>query len=629
MEHLPKTPNTESENPRERIRLPESLYIWSIDKNVTESQLFDLFNQVAQVVSVSISRDLTTGKSLRSAYVHFNNYQDATKALHELNETLLNNKPLKIVYSTRDIDRKKYAANIFIKNLDKAIHFKQLYDICSPFGNIISCKITKDATGQSKGYGYAQFDNEESAQNAIDNLNGKLVNDKQIYVSHFRPKEVRNRHSVLSGDTSKFTSLYVKNLPEWLTEIDLKNFFGEFGTITNAIVMREIDGSSKQFGFVNFENPDSAAKALEALNGMNFDGRSLYVRRSLKKSERELELKKAFEQIMKEAAEKLQYVNLYINNLHECITGEDLRELFSVFGRVVSYQVIHDPEYFSSGYGFVEFSTPEEANQALHVMNGEVVAGRKLFVALAMKNQERRTTLEAQFSQMSLLPMSPPAPVAPHIPLSPLRFSDPGQQFLFGQPLSVSIPQAGFGFQQQLVPGTIMPSAPFPNFLFPQIQQGQHEPWSGGSRGSSSSRQSKREPPMLFEQVLSRSPVYWYPTVHNTGNAPWPALAGGMLADPYDRGGVPIWDASEQPVATNNLSRALANASPEEQRTILGEALYPLVHNLEPDSAEKITGMILEMDKHDILDLIESPVDLKEKVTESMDLLRCYIYQED
>lgn len=55
---------------------------------------------------------------------------------------------------------------------------------------------------------------------------------------------------------------------------------------------------------------------------------------------------------------------------------------------------------------------------------------------------------------------------------------------------------------------------------------------------------------------------------------------------------------------------------------MLGEALYPLVEQLEPDSAAKVTGMLLEMDQPEVLHLIESPEALKAKVAEAMDLLR-------
>ncbi|MCI72894.1 polyadenylate-binding protein 8-like, partial [Trifolium medium] len=60
-------------------------------------------------------------------------------------------------------------------NLDKTIDHKALHDTFSTFGHILSCKIATDGSGQSKGYGFVQFETAESAQSAIDQLNGMLI----------------------------------------------------------------------------------------------------------------------------------------------------------------------------------------------------------------------------------------------------------------------------------------------------------------------------------------------------------------------------------------------------------------------------------------------------------------------
>jgi len=55
----------------------------------------------------------------------------------------------------------------------------------------------------------------------------------------------------------------------------------------------------------------------------------------------------------------------------------------------------------------------------------------------------------------------------------------------------------------------------------------------------------------------------------------------------------------------------------------LGEHLYPLVDRLVPNhQTAKVTGMLLEMDQSEVIHLIESPEDLKTKVSEAMKVLR-------
>ncbi|KAJ7966593.1 Polyadenylate-binding protein [Quillaja saponaria] len=596
-----------------------SLYVGDLDQSVNDSQLYDVFSQIGSVISVRVCVDLATRRSLGYGYVNFSSPQDAARALEVLNFTPLNNKPIRIMYSHRDPTiRKSGTANIFIKNLEKSIDHKALHETFSSFGNILSCKLATDASGQSKGYGFVQFDNDESAQNAIDKLNGMLINEKQVYVGRFLRKQERESVS----NKTKFNNVYVKNLSELTTDAELNKIFGEYGTITSAVIMRDADDKSKGFGFVNFESADDAAKAVEELNGKKVDEKEWYVGKAMKKSERELELKGWVEQSMKEVVD--QGLNLYVKNLDDTVGDEKLKELFSEFGTITSGKVMLDPNGISRGSGFVAFSTPEEASRAITEMNGKMVDSKPLYVAIAQRKEERRARLQAQFSHMRPVAMAPS--VGPRIPMYPTGAPALGQQFLYGQaPPAMIPPHAGFGYQQQIVPGMRPGSAQMPNFFIPMVQQGQQGQHPGGRRGAGPVQQSQLPVPLMQQQVAPRGRVYRYPPVHNMQDIPnpVPGVGGGMPSVPYDMSSMPMQNAAvgrHMPIQA--LATALANSPPYQQRTMLGEALYPLVDQLEHEAAAKITGMLLEMDQTEVLHLIESPDDLKAKVAEAMDVLR-------
>ena len=63
------------------------------------------------------------------------------------------------------------------------------------------------------------------------------------------------------------------------------------------VIMKDEEGKSRGFGFVNFDDADGAHAAVEALNNTVIDGKELYAGRAQKKTEREAELKTKYVQI--------------------------------------------------------------------------------------------------------------------------------------------------------------------------------------------------------------------------------------------------------------------------------------------------------------------------------------------
>jgi hypothetical protein len=68
----------------------------------------------------------------------------------------------------------------------------------------------------------------------------------------------------------------------------------------------------------------------------------------------------------------------------------------------------------------------------------------------------------------------------------------------------------------------------------------------------------------------------------------------------------------------------LANATPQEQKQMLGERLFPLIQSMQPDLAGKITGMLLEIDNTELLHMLESRESLKAKVEEAIAVLQAH-----
>uniref|UniRef100_A0AAY5EHL8 RRM domain-containing protein n=1 Tax=Electrophorus electricus TaxID=8005 RepID=A0AAY5EHL8_ELEEL len=113
-------------------------------------------------------------------------------------------------------------------NLDKSIDSGALYDTFSAFGNILSCKVVRSsessAQRKSKGFGFVSFERHEDTKRAVDEMNGKQLNGKQLYVARVQKKgerQTERRFEQMKQDgTTRYqgVNLYVKNLDDSLDD---------------------------------------------------------------------------------------------------------------------------------------------------------------------------------------------------------------------------------------------------------------------------------------------------------------------------------------------------------------------------------------------------------------------------
>uniref|UniRef100_A0A674A2T9 Polyadenylate-binding protein n=1 Tax=Salmo trutta TaxID=8032 RepID=A0A674A2T9_SALTR len=568
-----------------------SLYVGDLHPDITEAMLYEKFSPAGPVLSIRVCRDMITRRSLGYAYVNFSQPTDAERALDTMNFDVVKGKPIRIMWSQRDPSlRKSGVGNVFIKNLDKTIDNKALYDTFSAFGNILSCKVVCDENG-SKGYAFVHFETQDAADRAIEKMNGMLLNDRKVFVGRFKSR--KEREAELGAKAKEFTNVYIKNFGDDMNDdknLDMNVPFSKLTYLSKTLsvrIMADPSGKSRGFGFVSYEKHEDANKACEEMNGQEFNGKTVFVGRAQKKMERQAELKRKFEMLKQERISRYQGVNLYIKNLDDTIDDEKLRKEFTPFGSITSAKVMLE-EGRSKGFGFVCFSSPEEATKAVTEMNGRIVGSKPLYVALAQRKEERKAHLTNQYVQR----------------IAGMR----------------AMPANAIINQFQPASGYFMPAVPqaqnrttyyAPN----QLAQMRHNPrWQQqGGRGQGGFQGM----PNSLRQPGPRANLR-----HPSPNA---SAQGPRSMGPSGAQRIAVDVQGQEPLTAS----VLAVAPPQEQKQMLGERLFPLIQAVHPSLAGKITGMLLEIDNSELLHMLESNESLRSKVEEAVAVLQAHQAKKD
>ncbi|KAM7275587.1 hypothetical protein ACFE04_017453 [Oxalis oulophora] len=343
-----------------------ALYVGDLHPTVTEFDLVTTFSTCQGFASAFLCKNMFTGTTLCYGFINFFSSPQAMMAMKTLNYTKIKGQRIRVLLSNRDPTRRE-VGNVFVKNLEGSVDSLMLHNIFSTYGSVLSCKVALTYDGTSKGYGYVQFEFPDSADKAIREANGSFILSKQINV--------------------KRKILYV-----WV------------GSVKSLIIQRDSNGISRGFGFVCFENPVHAKEAMESLNGTRFASKTIYVAIAQKKAERLQLLRTQHE----ERKNKYKGLNVYIKNINNNVNEDILKDYFSQCGKINSVKIMRDAKGMHRGFGFVCFSTREEADNAIRKFHGVLFYGKPLYVAIAQSKEERATFLQTLRTSLC----NPHAPVA-------------------------------------------------------------------------------------------------------------------------------------------------------------------------------------------------------------------------
>lgn len=190
--------------------------------------------------------------------------------------------------------------------------------------------MCRDAvTRRSLGYAYVNYQtNPEAgapnpAQMAIEALNYQPIAG--------RPMRIMWSHRDPAYRKSGVGNIFIKNLDASIDNKALHDTFIAFGNILSCKVALDPAGESKGYGFVHFETEEAAKLAVEKVNGMLLEGKKVYVGPFLRRNERSND-------------SDGKYTNVFVKNLDESTTEEELSELFGKYGEISSCVIMKDEE---------------------------------------------------------------------------------------------------------------------------------------------------------------------------------------------------------------------------------------------------------------------------------------------
>jgi len=164
------------------------------------------------------------------------------------------------------------------------------------------------------------------------------------------------------------TNLIVNYLPQTMTQEEIRSLFSSIGEVESCKLIRDkVTGQSLGYGFVNYHRQEDASKAIQTLNGLRLQNKTIKV------------------SFARPSSEAIKGANLYVSGLPKHMTQPDLERLFASCGNIITSRILCDNisggskdgsvPGLSKGVGFIRFDQRVEAERAIQKLNGTIPEG--------------------------------------------------------------------------------------------------------------------------------------------------------------------------------------------------------------------------------------------------------------
>lgn len=192
-------------------------------------------------------------------------------------------------------------------------------------------------------------------------------------------------------------ALYVGGLDPRVTEDVLKQIFETTGHVQNVKIIPDKNFQSKGFnyGFVEYDDPGAAERAMQTLNGRRVH-------------QQEIRVNWAYQSNNTTKEDTTNHFHIFVGDLSNEVNDEVLLQAFSAFGNVSEARVMWDMKTGRSrGYGFVAYRDRAEAEKALSSMDGEWLGSRAIRCNWANQKGQPSFSQQQAMASMGMTPTTP------------------------------------------------------------------------------------------------------------------------------------------------------------------------------------------------------------------------------
>ena len=407
-----------SQQNEENIADSGRLFLRNLSYTVTEEDLTQLFEKFGPLTEVMIPLDKTTNRPTGLGFVTFMLPEHAVKAFEDLDGQIFHGRLLHLLPSSSR-STKEDAAERESAAEGSSYKKKKANDKKSQAGSshnwnthFLGANAVVDAMAQRYSTTKSSILDPESGHSAAVRMalgETQLVAETREFLERNGVKldvfeQRRHKRST--------TVLLVKNLPHNTKQSELQSLFSPFGSLHRIILP-----PSGISALVEFLEPSHAKSAFESLAYSKFKHLPLYLewaplgvvekKKDSRAPQSELNPKSDEDQGAEEKGEGEkkqeeeegglagQQCTVFVKNLNFSTVEDDLRSVFSKIGNVKNVSVarkrdMKDPSQpLSMGFGFVEFSSPESAKQAVKDLQNHELSGHKLELKLSHRVKAR------------------------------------------------------------------------------------------------------------------------------------------------------------------------------------------------------------------------------------------------